>query len=422
MTTPTDRLDELRIDRDDEGPRNPWVRYGILLALAVAIVALFVWWAVARDRAPAVRLAAATPVRGGAEAVSVLDASGYVTARRQATVSSKVTGKVVEVRVEEGQRVAEGEILARLDDSIPRRLLDLAEASARSAKSAENETAVLLAQAERDLTRAGNLERDGVVSASALEAAQAERDALEARLAAARDATAVAEREVALRRQELEDTRIRAPFDGVAISKDAQPGEMISPVSAGGGFTRTGVSTIVDMDSLEIEVDVNEAYIDRVEEGQKVVATLDAYPDWKIPAHVITSIPAADRQKATVLVRIGFDELGDPRILPDMGVKVSFRATGATGAGEEGGAAGEGGAAEGGAAHLVPASAIAREDGRDVVYVYRDGTVERRAVTAGPESGGNRPVRAGLRDGDRVVVEPPPGLADGDRVRLEEER
>jgi RND family efflux transporter MFP subunit len=235
-------------------------------------------------------------------------------------------------------------------------------------------------------------------------------DALAARLERERVEVAVAERQLAIRRQELDDTVIRAPFAGVVVTKDAQPGEMISPVSAGGGFTRTGICTIVDMSSLEIEVDVNEAYINRVRSGQEVQATLDAYPDWRIDARVITPVPTADRQKATVKVRIAFGEL-DPRILPDMGVKVSFLA-------EEDTA--EGGAAAAPTA-LVPEDAVRADGEQSVAFVFADERVERRAIRLGGRRGDRVEVVAGLSAGERVVVEGPPGLADGDRVTALEE-
>jgi RND family efflux transporter MFP subunit len=222
---------------------------------------------------------------------------------------------------------------------------------------------------------------------------------------------AVAERQAALARQNLDDMVIRAPFSGVAISKDAQPGEMISPVSAGGGFTRTGICTLVDMRSLEIEVDVNEAYIHRVEPGQRASATLDAYPDWQIPTHVITTVPAADRQKATVKVRLGFEAL-DPRILPDMGVKVAFLAPA--------GQAAEGGAPGGGSrpAVTVPRAAIRKDGERDVVFVVQGDRAERRAVGLSPLPGEEAVVLSGLAAGERVVVEGPADLADGAKVAV----
>lgn len=321
---PDDRppsLDALRIDRTPEpsGPRRlwPWGAVGLLLALAIAGA----WWALSADSPPRVTTARVTAVPDGTPAV--LDASGYVVARRRATISSKVTGKIVEVLVEEGMEVAEGQVLARLDDSTQRAALRLAESGLETATRTVAETAARLAKARLDLSRAERLVADAVAPRERLDAARTEVDALEARLGRERAQVEVAEREVALRELAVSDMVIRAPFAGVAISKDAQPGEMISPVSAGGGFTRTGISTLVDMSSLEIEVDVGESYIQRVRPDQRVEAVLDAYPDWRIPGRVITTIPAADRQKATVTVRIAFDRL-DPRILPEMGVKVSF--------------------------------------------------------------------------------------------------
>jgi RND family efflux transporter MFP subunit len=300
--------------------------------------------------------------------------------------------------------VKEGQILARLDDANVRHALALAEARVAATESALDEIEVRLKEAELDLGRARNLAAQGVASRQFLDAAVASRDSLAARLAATRDEVKVAEREVSVRRQDVEDTLIRAPFDGVATSKNAQPGEIVSPVSAGGGFTRTGIGTIVDMGSLEIEVDVNEAFIQRVRPDQPVVATLQAYPEWKIPARVITTVPAADRQKATVKVRIAFDQLGDPRILPDMGVKVSFQAD-----------------ADGAAAAqprlLVPARALRRENERGIVFVLRDDRVERRAVAVGGSDGAGVEVTSGLRPGDVVVLDPPADLADGTRVR-----
>ncbi|MGH9457533.1 MAG: efflux RND transporter periplasmic adaptor subunit, partial [Thermoanaerobaculia bacterium] len=278
-------------------------------------------------------------------------------------------------------------------------------AQADAAESALRETAVRIEEARLALQRARSLTRQNVGSQADLDAAQAELDALQARLAAQGDQLDVARRQVELRRQDVEDTVIRAPFAGVVISKNAQPGEMISPMSAGGGFTRTGICTIVDMSSLEIEVDVNEAYINRVGPGQTVRATLDAYPDWEIPAHVITVVPAADRQKATVRVRIGIDQ-PDPRILPDMGVKVAFLASAES--------SGAGGA-------VIPRTAVRRDGETDFVFTIRDGTVERRAVSIGGAEGENVLVLAGVVAGERVVIGGPAELADGDRVRISEE-
>ena len=335
----------------------------------------------------------------------MLNASGYVTARRQATVSAKVTGKIVEVLIEEGMRVKEGQVVARLDDATPQVNLALSKAQLAAARQALAETRVRLAEAKLTLQRTQGLAAEGVSSQAELDKAQAEVDSLEARLALGQEEAAVAERQVAVRQRELDDTIIRAPFAGVVVSKDAQPGEMVSPISAGGGFTRTGICTIVDMGSLEIEVDVNESYIARVKPAQRVEAVLDAYPDWRVPAHVITTIPSADRQKATVKVRIGFERL-DPRLLPDMGVKVSFldpewQATSALRP-----------------RLVVPRAAVRREGEEDVVYVVREGRVERRPVRLGAADGNRVDVLAGLAAGEPVVVEGPEKLADGNRVTV----
>lgn len=419
MPDPHDRLDDLRIDRSAEETESLWPRRLLLLALALSLVGLGGWWFLGRERGFRVEVVAPVQAGGAGEGVSVLDASGYVVARRQATVSSKVTGRVAEVLVEEGTEVKENQILARLDDVNVRRELALAEARLEAARSRVAEMEVLLRKAELDLGRTRELYAAGAESQANLDAALADRDALVARLAGAHDEVVVAERQVALSRQGLEDTRIRAPFDGVAISKDAQPGEMISPVSAGGGFTRTGITTIVDMSSLEIEVDVNEAYIQRVRPGQRVAATLDAYPRWRIPAHVITTVPAADRQKATVKVRIGFDELGDPRILPDMGVKVGFQAAKVEGVDtpDEGR---RGTAASG--IFLLPRNAVRQDGETAVVFVVRAGMVERQALALGGSTGEQVEVRSGLRLTDQVVLDPPPDMADGDPVRVIERK
>ena len=290
-----------------------------MLAVAVGLYALL------RDKAIEVETATAvqSSSSGGGGGAAVLNASGYVVARRQATVSSKVTGKVAEVLIEEGMVVKEGQLLARLDDTTTKPIYALSQRQLDAARKNLNEVQVRVAEAERNLRRSEQLRKDKLVSELQLDQAQSEVAALNARLEALRSEVQVAEGTVRVRAQDLDDLMVRAPFDGVVVSKDAQPGEMVSPISAGGGFTRTGIATVVDMDSREIEVDVNEAFINRVKDKQKTEAVLDAYPDFVIPSHVINIVPTADRQKATVRVRIGFDTL-EPRILPDMGVKVSF--------------------------------------------------------------------------------------------------
>lgn len=403
MSELKDDLAALRIERTpDASPRRGWIGWAIA---AIVLLALgFAGWSWAmRERTPEVQVGAVTARAAGTQA-SVLNASGYVTARRRATVSSKVTGKVIEVNVEEGMAVKEGQILARLDDSTPRATLALTQAQLEAAHRAVDENEVRLHEARVTLDRQQRLLKLGVSTAADVDAAQANADSIAARIVALRQQAAVAERQVELQKTDLDNTIIRAPFSGIAISKDAQPGEMVSPVSAGGGFTRTGICTIVDMRSLEIEVDVNESYINRVLQKQDVMAVLDAYPDWQIPAHVITTIPAADRQKATVLVRIGFREL-DPRILPDMGVKVTFLRPADANAQS---------AAQ--PVTLAPRSAIRTEGSSSFVFVVRGDVVERRAIQTAGTDGDRIEVRAGLQGGDRVVLAPPDTLRDGAHI------
>jgi RND family efflux transporter MFP subunit len=320
-------LGELKIDRDapaTETSQRPW-RWFVVIA-CVAGIAFIVWFVNVPKADPvpaAAPVVAAAPVTKSTPEGSVLDATGYVVARRKATVSAKVTGKVVEVLIEEGMRVEAGQVLARLDASIPRAELALAQSQLASARAGLEELNVQIHQAELDLHRTEGLAARKLASAADLDRAQLTLEGLQARLERQRSDVVVAQRSAAVQQQLLDDMEIRAPFTGIVVDKAAQPGEMISPISAGGGFTRTGICTIVDMDSLEVEVDVNEAYINRVQPKQPVSVALNAYPDDRIPAEVIAIIPTADRNKATVRVRIGLLEK-NPKVLPDMGVKVAF--------------------------------------------------------------------------------------------------
>jgi RND family efflux transporter MFP subunit len=400
MAPDKNNLEGLKIDRRAGERRGcaAWIAGAAgVLVLALAGTG---WW-LRRSQAVEVRTA---PVRelevGGPR--TLLNGSGYVVARREATVSSKVTGKVIEVLIEEGMRVEAGQVLARLDDTNVKASVQLAEAQLGEAKAALAETRVRLDEAEKELRRIDDLAASRIDTQAALDHALAEVNAQKARLDSQQATVAVAEKQVAVWQQQLEDTVIRAPFAGIVTVKSAQPGEMISPISAGGGFTRTGICTVVDMASLEIEVDVNESYINRVQAGQPVEATLDAYPDWKIPAKVIAIIPTADRQKATVKVRVGFLAL-DERMLPQMGVKVAFHEREPKTGGNR--------------AVAVPKAAVQKQDGRDVVMVVRNGRVERRAVTLGGAKGEETLVLAGLAAGERVIVQAPRKLTDRDRVR-----
>ena len=392
-------LAALRLEREPESHTSRrWIGWLVLVVLLLAAGG-GAWWWFNRERPIEVEIATVSSRQAGAQA-SVLNATGYVTARRRATVSSKITGKVVQVNIEEGMAVREGQVLARLDDETQRASVALAEAQAEAARRNVNESEVRLNEARINLARVTKLVGVGYSTAAEVDAARAAVDSLDARIRASREQVQVAERQVALERTNLDSTIIRAPFAGVVISKDAQPGEMVSPVSAGGGFTRTGIGTIVDMRSLEIEVDVNESYINRVKPEQGVTAVLDAYPDFQIPARVITTIPSADRQKATVLVRIAFIEL-DPRILPDMGVKVTFLRDS------------EDAAPAARPVTLVPKSAVKTDGKQSYAFVVVNDRVDRRAITTGGADGDRVEVTAGLNAGERVVVSAPPELSAG---------
>ena len=397
----TTKLDQLKIEREPEVESHP-KRWPIPVLIAVVLAGAAYWFFLKPEAAIQVRTAVAREV-SSQTASTVLNASGYVTARRQATVSSKFTGKVVEVLIEEGMQVEQDQVLARLDDSNVATAYALAEAQVRSAETSLKETRALLNEARAIFKRTRNLADRGLSSEAEMDRARAGSESLAAQLERKQADVRVAERQLDVYRQQLEDIIIRAPFAGVVVAKNAQPGEMISPVSAGGGFTRTGIGTIVDMSSLEIEIDVNEAYINRVKPGQKIVATLDAYPDWSIPSHVIAIIPTADRQRATVEVRVGFDQL-DPRILPDMGVKVAFQEEGST-------------ATSGRAGVLVPQSAVSEINGKQYVLLVINGVVERLAIATAGERGKEVLITSGLSGGDKVVLNAPANLETGTRVR-----
>jgi RND family efflux transporter MFP subunit len=397
-------LSALRIPDEARGGRRRGT-FVPVAAVGLASVAILAATLAVRGRGAEVVVATARGVTGGDRAVTLLNASGYVTPRRRATVAAKITARVVEMLADEGMVVEAGELLARLDDSDATRRLAAARAERDVAATAVRDLEVNLANAERELVRQRELQRDGVSSEQALDAAGTLAASLEARLAVAREQVRAAEAGIAVAQQDVDNCTVRAPFAGVVVSKDAQVGEMVSPISAGGGFTRTGIATVVDMTSLEIEVDVNESYIAKVSPGQRVEATLDAYPAWRMPASVRTVIPTADRQKATVKVRISFVAL-DSRILPDMGVKVAFLADPDATAGEQTPRV------------LVPRAAVRNEAGSPVVFIVKDGRLERRAVKVGADRGADVEVLAGLSDGEQLVTVGADGLKDGQKVKI----
>jgi len=397
-------LSGLKIDeraRRDPG-RGRWLRV-FALGLGVVLLGSAAVFFVLQEKTPIVDVATVHADRGGRP--TLLNASGYVTPRRRATIAAKITGRVHEIFAEEGMSVRAGQVLATLDDADARARLTSAVADRDATAAALGDLRVNLANAEREWRRMEALRARELVSEQDRDQARMAVDSLRARIALASQQVTAAEARVQIAQQDLDNTTVRAPFAGVVVSKDAQRGEMVSPVSAGGGFTRTGIATIVDMDSLEIEVDVNEAYIARVKPGGPVTAALDAYPDWHIPGKVRTVIPTADRQKATVKVRVAFEQL-DPRILPDMGLKVTFW-------GEEADAR-----ADGGPRVLVPRAALRVEGDGPAVFVYHDGRVQRRAVSLGQARGDAHEVIAGVSEGEQVVTTGLAALRDGQRAQL----
>ncbi len=395
-------LSALKIDeRARRGPQRRGRR--VVIVAAVGLLALGgTGYALLREQVPEVQTAIVRADKGGRPAL--LNASGYVTPRRRATVAAKITARVNEIYAEEGMRVEAGQILARLDDSDAKVRLTAAIADRNATAAGLGDLQVNLVNAERELKRNEELFQRRLIAEQQIDTARLAVDSFKARIVLARQQIGAADARIKMAEQDIDNCIVRAPFAGVVVSKDAQRGEMVSPISAGGGFTRTGIATLVDMTSLEIEVDVNESYIARVRDGQPVTAILDAYPDWQIPGKVRTLIPTADRQKATVKVRASFDKL-DPRILPDMGVKVTFL-------GDEPTAAPSSGRV------LVPRTAIRDDGGKPTVFLYRDGRVERRVVGLGQARGNDQEVIAGLADGDQIVTAGAKDLRDGQRVSV----
>lgn len=406
MADPADKISQLKIDRSvPAAAERRWLLPGIIVVTAGAIA---VWWFFFSAGASAV-LAETDIARkppSVAAANTVLDASGYVVARRQATVSSKVTGKVIDVFVEEGMRVEKDQIVATLDDTTQQAQLSLARAQAESARATleEIDAQLRIARLERDRFR--DLIENNLTSQSTVDAAEATFDQVAAQLETRRENVKVAERNVEVAMDSLSNMTIKAPFAGMVVSKNAQPGEMISPNSAGGGFTRTGICTIIDTDSLEIEVDVNEAYIQRVKAGQSVSATLDAYADWRIPAEVIAIVPTADRQKATVKVRIGFLER-DERVLRDMGVKVAFL-----------GAEIPASSPQEIQGVMIAGEALRSDASGDYVWLLRNNVVEKRPVQVGGQKDRTQVlILSGLRVGDTIVRSSEKPLVDGRSIK-----
>ncbi len=401
-------LARLRIDRElrDEAQTSQRLWWLILAVVAVAALAAGGYFLLLRGRTVRVSEATALAPSALSTPTAVLQASGYVTAEREATVSSEIAGLLTQVFIQEGEHVRRGQILARLDDSSQRATLAQARAQWEAAQALLAQYQAQLAQARLDLDRDRALIGAHLVSEQALEQARTQVAVLAAQVLSQRRVAQLDRAGVDAAQVQEDYTVVRAPFSGVVVDKAAQMGEMISPIFGGGGFTQTGIATIVDMSSLEVDVDVNEAYIERVHSGQPAVAVLDAYPNWNIPAHVIAIVPTADKSKATVRVRVALDSKSR-RILPQMGVRVSFLES----------AAKHSALALPAGMVWVPASAVVRRGGRSVVFVIEKSRASERAVTPGPARGDMQSV-SGIADGASIVSSPPAQLRDGERVAI----
>ncbi|HKX44452.1 MAG TPA: efflux RND transporter periplasmic adaptor subunit [Burkholderiaceae bacterium] len=405
-------LNQLRIEgahREPESSGPPrWLWWLLAAAIVAALIGGGLWWFLGARPVEVQTAAAVAPGSPGA-GNAVLQATGYVTARRRATVSTQITGTLVEVLIEEGDRVKQGQVLARLEDSALRASLGAAQANVQVVEAQVAQAQAQLAQAQADVRRQESLAASGMVSQQAVEQSRTAVATATAVVQAQRRAAEAARAQYNQAKVNFDYTIVRAPFAGVITEKAAQVGEIVSPLSAGGGFTRTGVGTIVDMDSLEVDVDVNESYIAQVTPNMPCEAVLDAYPDWKIPAHVIAIVPAADRGKATVKVRVALEQK-DARLVPDIGVRVSFLGQKADTKSDGAKAAPQG--------VLVPPSAVVQRDGRSVVFAVADGKAQQRAVTpAAKDIGGMKLLPQAVNAGERVVVSPPASLRDGAAVK-----
>ncbi len=402
-------LKDLRIDvqqRDDDNGRPDWLWWAVGTAVVLLLLAAAAWWFMGA-RATTVQTAAAVAPGSSTSASTILQATGYVTAQRQATVSTQITGTLVQILFEEGDHVKKGQIIARLEDSALRATLNVAQANSLTTQAQIATAKAQLAQAEADARRQTELAASGMMSRQAAEQARTAVATYAAQLEARLRESQASKAQLAMAQVNFDYSMVRAPFSGVVTVKAAQVGEIVSPLSAGGGFTRTGVCTIVDMDSLEVDVDVSEAYIGQVKPGMPAESVLDAYPDWKVPSHVIAIVPTADRGKATIKVRVALDEK-DARLVPDMGVRVSFlgsKPAPNTVAVPKG--------------VLVSPQAIVQRDGQSVVFVVVDNHVQQRTVKpAAQDVGSMKLVPDGVKAGEQLVLSPPDTLHDGSDVKL----
>lgn len=404
MNNKSELLSQLRIDRSASASKPKGLLW-LMGGAGVFVVIALSFWFFYEPPPLSVKIQMARMATVDSSSASVLDATGYVVARRSANVSSKVTGRIAEVLIEEGMTVSKNQIVAKLEDVNAKKSLDVAKAELAASKSQVAEVRARLVEAKLSFERSSTLIQKQLVSQAGFDVAKANFESIRAQLAAREGAVEVNERLVAQQKQNIDDLILRSPFAGVVITKSAQLGEMISPISAGSGFTRTGICTVVDMTSLEIEVDVNESYIQRVHTDQLAEAVLEAYPEWKIPAKVTAIIPTADRQKATVKVRIAFQSL-DPRILPDMGVKVAFLNPEPPKKQKPKEPLGI----------RVPTTAVRSVDEHKYMFVVKDGVVEQRKVKLNASYGNDAYISEGLNAGEDFVVDASVPLKNGSKV------
>jgi len=406
-------LSGLRIDRDAPPPeRSPNRRFALLAVLAVVAAALaFAAWRATHPAALAVVVARAESLGGapGSNATEILTANGYVVARQRASVSTEVSGRLNKLLVEEGSRVVKGQVLGILQNADQQASLESARAALASAEARQAELAASARESSLARGRSQELHTRGLVSQAELDRAVAADDAAAARVKSAAAEVANARARVRSAQVEYDRTFVRAPFSGAVLRKEADVGEIVSPVPSSGGLTRGAIVTMANLESLEAEADVNEGYVARVHEGMRGEITLDAYPDQRFPAHVRQIVPTADRQKATVLVKVAFDKL-DPRVLPEMGLKVTFLADPVQESTAEG--------PKIAAAVAIPKQALRESEGRAVVYVVEEGRARMRGVSPRPLGPDRVIVSGGLAPGEMVIVEAPAGLEDRSRVRV----
>lgn len=390
-----DKIQKLKIKDSKRLKNQNWLKTIFAVIFCTVVVLGFM---VFKKKPIEVEVVKAAQMRSG-ETLVVLNASGYVTPRRKATVAAKTTGRVKEIFVDEGSTVKEGQLLALLDESDAKAVLERARSAKKVVQASLEGTKAKVQEAEKNLKRGSELVKSGVLDEQSFDKLNSDFIYLKGQYQSQVKAIEEAEAAVKVAERDLENCKVTAPFDGVVISKDAQPGEMVSPFSAGGGFTRTGIITIVDMTSLEIEVDVSESSLSKIFENQKVIAVLDAYPDIKYSGKVRTVIPSADRQKATVKVRITFDKL-DPKILPDMGIRVSFLNEGKNLRGI-----------------FIPKSSLVDEGETSFAFIFKEGRLEKRELKTGEETATGVQILSGLKEGELVAINPPENIKNRTKAK-----